>query len=154
MGFSSDGDTSDRHTSGNQPQPETDQNAAGGQKNNFIEGFQLKNPGLKEIHEALEAAFDYRGDVTIQLLDGKEICGYIFNRNKDSGDPYLDLLLQDSEVRRRILYRDIGGLYFSGRDTASGKSWETWVEHYNEKKSARERGEDVGTIGLEPEPLN
>lgn len=152
MSSSSDGDTSGRDISGKQPRP--DQHAADGQNNIFVEGFRLKNPGPELIREALEAAFDYRGDVTIQLADGEEICGYIFNRNKDSGDPYLDLLPQDSDARRRILYKDIGEIYFSGRDTASGKSWETWVEHHNKKKAARECGEDVGTIGLEPEPLN
>jgi hypothetical protein len=40
-------------------------------------------------------------------------------------------------------------LNFSGRDTAAGKSFETWVKKYQEKKAAGEKN-----IGLEPEKLD
>ena len=33
-----------------------------------------------EIREALEKAFDYRGDLTITLKDGQKIEGYVFDR--------------------------------------------------------------------------
>ena len=45
-------------------------------------------------------------------------------------------------------YADIARLEFTGRDTAAGKSFETWVKKYREKKAAGEKN-----IGLEPEKL-
>ena len=43
---------------------------------------------------------------------------------------------------------------FSGKDTASGKSWEGWVRRWNAKKQAEEQGKEVGEIGLYPEELD
>jgi hypothetical protein len=39
-------------------------------------------------------------------------------------------------------------LEFTGRDTASGKSWEAWVRKYWEKRASGEKG-----IALKPESL-
>jgi hypothetical protein len=36
-----------------------------------------------EIREALEKAFDYRGDVTLTLKDGSKIEGYLFDRRSN-----------------------------------------------------------------------
>lgn len=120
----------------------------------YTEGFHAVNPSPRELPEILEAAFDYRGDVTIELASGEAVCGYLFNRDARAEEPFVDLYLADSDGRRRILYRDIRGVRFSGKDTASGKSWETWVKQFTEKRAARERGEEVGQIGLQPEPLD
>ena len=46
-----------------------------------------------------------------------------------------------------IPYDQIAALVFTGRDTAAGRSWETWMKKYQEKKAAGEKG-----IGIEPEP--
>ena len=46
-------------------------------------------------------------------------------------------------------YGDIAQLAFTGKDTAAGKSFETWVKKYQEKKAAGEKN-----IGLEPEKLD
>ena len=45
-----------------------------------------------EVREALEKAFDYRGDVTLTLKDGRTINGYIFDRRTGA-------TLADSVVR-------------------------------------------------------
>src|SRR5580698_7017806 len=45
-----------------------------------------------EIFEAFEKAFDYRGDVTLTLKDGRTVNGYIFDRRTGT-------TLQNSEVR-------------------------------------------------------
>jgi hypothetical protein len=119
----------------------------------YAEGFRIDGPTPEELARALDAAFDYRGDVTLVLADGEEVTGYLFNRDGAAAEPHLDLFPRDSDCKRRILYRDIRGVRFSGKDTASGRSWATWVEHHRERKAARERGEDVGAIGLDAEPL-
>ena len=119
----------------------------------FAEGFHVDNPSPEALREVLEAAFDYRGDVTLFLAGGGSLSGYIFNRDAGSAEPYIELYPQGSRERRRILYRDITGVAFTGRDPAAGKSWETWMKKYREARAARERGEASGPIGLQPESL-
>ena len=104
----------------------------------------------EELREALEKAFDYRGDVTITRKDGSKVDGYIFDRlsGKSLESSYVRVLPIGSNQREKIAYSDIAALVFSGRDTAAGKSWEAWVNKYWQKKSAGEAG-----IGIEPESL-
>src|SRR5438067_13649376 len=93
----------------------------------------------QEIRAALEKAFDYRGDVTITTKDGQRIEGYIFDRRNDGpalADCRVRLIPRESSEKISILYSDIARLEFSGKDTAAGKSFETWVKKYLEKKSA------------------
>jgi hypothetical protein len=49
----------------------------------------------------------------------------------------------------KIPYAQIARLVFTGKDTAAGKSFETWVKKYQEKKAAGEKN-----IRLEPEKLD
>lgn len=87
--------------------------------------FSLKNQiGLFEI---IEAAFDYRGDVTLELKDGSRIEGYVFNRDPEGAEPYLQLFPKGASGTRTITYADIIAIEFTGEDTAFGKSWEGWV---------------------------
>jgi hypothetical protein len=105
----------------------------------------------QEIREALEQAFDYRGDVTITLKTGVRIEGYIFDR-RPAPELYRSLvrvLPKDTSERVSIPYSEIAGLAFTGRDTAAGKSWEAWVRKYWEKKSAGEQN-----IGIHAESLD
>ena len=104
-----------------------------------------------EIREALEKAFDYRGDVSITLKEGTKLDGYIFDRlsGKTLETSFVRILPKDSNQRMKIAYADIAGLVFSGRDTAAGKSWEAWVGKYWQKKTAGE-----ADIRIEPESLD
>ena len=104
-----------------------------------------------ELREALEKAFDYRGDVSITRKDGSKIEGYIFDRiiGKNLSDSFVRVLPKDANQRVKIAYSDIAGLAFSGRDTAAGKSWEAWVKKYWEKK--QEGGQ---SLSLQPESLD
>ena len=105
-----------------------------------------------EIRAALETAFDYRGDVTITLKDGQCIEGYIFDRNSDGrtlDECFVRLFPKDQEHKLSVRYSDIARLQFSGRDTAAGKSFETWVKKYREKKAAGEKN-----IRIDPEKLD
>ena len=104
-----------------------------------------------EIREALEKAFDYRGDVTLTLKSGERIEAYIFNRL--TGPSLASSLVQyftpTANDKRKASYADIARLEFSGKDRAAGKHWEAWVEKYNQKKAAGEKN-----IALVPEALD
>jgi len=116
-----------------------------------LEGWVPTLASDDEVRAALEKAFDYRGDVTLTLKDGMTVEGYVFDRRTGSSlaDSVVRLMPRDTDAKRAVAYADIARLAFTGRDTAAGKSWETWVRKYNEKKAAGEQN-----IGLEPEKLD
>lgn len=105
----------------------------------------LSTPAGKKA--AMVQAVDYRGDITLLLADGRQLEGYLFDAKLDGDRPRVRVLPSDGGDRLTLPLEDVVGLTFSGRDTAAGKSWETWVKKYQEKKA---RGE---TANLEPEPL-
>ena len=103
-----------------------------------------------EIREALEKAFDYRGDVTLTLKSGERIEAYIFNRITGAtlADSFITYFTPSANDKRKLSYADIARLEFTGKDRAAGKHWEAWVEKYNQKKAAGEKN-----IALVPEVL-
>jgi hypothetical protein len=137
------------HSETARPNPETLE-VAPGRMREAVEGWVPELATEQELREALEKAFDYRGDVTLTTKDGRKIEGYLFDRV--SGPTlvasFVRILPKDSNQRQKISYADIAALAFSGRDPAAGKSWEAWVRKYWEKKAAGERG-----FGLQPESL-
>jgi len=90
-----------------------------------------------ELAEAIEQAFDYRGDVTLELASGETLEGYLFNRTPSGPVPVVQVFPKDREGAREIPYADIRAIAFTGKDTASGKSWEAWVA----KKASQRRAE-------------
>ena len=115
-----------------------------------LEGWVPELAGEEEVRQALEKAFDYRGDVTITRKDGSKIEGYVFDRRtgKSLVDSAVRLFPKDSDKKISIPYADIAALAFTGRDTAAGKSFEAWVRKYWEKKAAGEKN-----IGIQAEAL-
>ena len=122
-----------------------------GRQREAIEGWIPDLASEAELRDALEKAFDYRGDVTITRKDGSRVEGYIFDRRSGPtlADSVVRLIPQTSAQKISIPYSDIAALAFSGRDTAAGRSWEAWVRKYWEKKAAGETH-----IALEPEKLD
>jgi len=117
-----------------------------------LEGWVPPLASEDDVRAALEKAFDYRGDVTITLKDGSTVEGYVFDRRCDGpalADCTVRLFPRDRDEKVAVPYADIARLAFTGRDTAAGKSWETWVRKYQEKKAAGETN-----IGLAPESLD
>lgn len=116
-----------------------------------IQGWVPELASEHDLCDALEKAFDYRGDITITRKDGSKVEGYIFDRRRGASlaESRLRLLGKDSHEKISLSYADVAALAFTGRDTAAGKSWEAWVKKYFEKKAAGEKG-----IGLEPESLD
>jgi hypothetical protein len=121
-----------------------------GRQREAIEGWIPELASEAELRDALEKAFDYRGDVTITRKDGTKVEGYIFDRRNAAtlAESVVRLIPQNSAQKISVPYSHIAALAFSGRDTAAGRSWEAWVRKYWEKKAAGEKG-----FGLEPENL-
>ena len=116
-----------------------------------LEGWIPALASVSEIHEALEKAFDYRGDLTITLKSGQKIEGYIFDRKIKGpalSDCFIRVMPKDEPGKLTLAYSDVAALAFTGRDTAAGKSFAAWVKKYNEKKAAGEKN-----IGIDADPL-
>jgi hypothetical protein len=117
-----------------------------------LEGWIPSTATEPEIREALEKAFDYRGDITITLKDGRAIEGYVFDR-KSKGPSLADcsirVMPKNEPGKLSIAYSEIAALAFTGRDTAAGKSFAAWVKKYNEKKAAGEKNIGIPSESLE-----
>jgi hypothetical protein len=116
-----------------------------------LEGYNPRLDSLPVVRDVVEKAFSYRGDVTIVNRKGEAVEGYIFDRQADSADTarwMLRLIIKDSTERRTIRYEDIAAINFTGKDPAAGKSFQTWLKKYQEKKAAGEKN-----IRIDPEPL-
>jgi len=123
---------------------------AGREKEN-LEGWIPALATEAEIREALEKAFDYRGDVTITLKSGEKVEGYLFDRRSGSSlaDSFVRVIPTNAKTKVNVSYADIAALAFTGRDTAAGKTFDAGVRKYWEKKAAGEKN-----IQIEPEKLD
>src|SRR5450432_1050413 len=121
-----------------------------GFKHEKLEGWIPELASEEETRQALEKAFDYRGDVTITRKDGSRVEGYLFDRRTGATlkDSAVRLYPKNSDEKLSVSYAEIGALAFTGRDTAAGKSWEAWMKKYAEKKAAGEKD-----LSLHPEEL-
>jgi hypothetical protein len=126
-----------------------------GRERENLEGWIPELATEAEVREALEKAFDYRGDVTVTRKDGTSVEGYLYDRRTE---PTLEASLvriiptpkAGVPVERvMISYADIAALQFTGRDTAAGKTFEAWIKKYWEQKAAGKTN-----IQIEPEKLD
>jgi len=121
-----------------------------GRQREQLEGWIPSLASEDEVRQALEKAFDYRGDVTLTLKSGERVEAYIFNRNTGAtlADSFVQYFTPSASDKRKVSYAEIARLEFSGKDRAAGKHWEAWVQKYNERKAAGEKN-----IALHPEEL-
>src|SRR6201991_3627179 len=86
---------------------------AGREKEN-LEGWIPNLATDAEIREALEKAFDYRGDVTITRKDGSQIVGYLFDRRTGSSlsDSFVRIIQSNAATKVNVVYSDIAALAF------------------------------------------
>jgi hypothetical protein len=124
---------------------------AAGREREELQGWVPAMATDEEVRDALEKAFDYRGDITITRKDGSAVEGYVFDRRTGAtlAASQVRMLLPGTSQKISIPYSEIAGLTFSGRDTAAGKSFDAWVKKYWEKRAAGEKG-----IGIEAEKLD
>jgi hypothetical protein len=93
---------------------------APGTEHENLEGWAPVLGSDAEVLDALEKAFDYRGDVTITCKDGSSVEGYIFDRKTGAtlAQSWVRLFPKDSGEKRSIAYSEIAGLN-SGRELGS-----------------------------------
>jgi hypothetical protein len=89
------------------------------------------------LADVIEHAFDYRGDVTVVCVDGRQVVGYVYNRDRHLGEPYLEMFEPSGGVVR-LRYAEVLTVRFTGKDTAAGKSYEAWL---------RRKAEGAATTG-------
>ena len=89
------------------------------------------------VTEVVEHAFDYRGDVTVVRRDGAELVGYLFNRDVDAGDPFVQMFPRDGGEAVTIPYAHIASIRFTGRDTAAGNSYAAWLRSREMVKASK-----------------
>jgi hypothetical protein len=134
------------------PSDVEDSEVAPGVPHECLEGWVPPLATEEDVRGALEKAFDYRGDVTITRKDGGVVEGFVFDRRADGpglAGCFVRLLPKVGGSTVSVSYAEIARLAFTGRDTAAGKSWETWVKKYWERKQAGETN-----IRLDPEKLD
>jgi hypothetical protein len=124
---------------------------APGTEHEQLEGWVPSMASDEEVREALEKAFDYRGDVSLTLKDGRKIEAYIFNRQtgKNLQDSFVQYFEPNVNGKQAVSYAEIARIEFTGKDRAAGKHWEDWVKAYNERKAAGEKN-----IGLHPDKMD
>ena len=106
-----------------------------------IAGTVADTSNPEALRRALDAAVDYRGDVTIiRRSTSQPIEGYVFDCTCSSNthQSTVRLIPKDGSERASIPVDDIARIQFSEKDPAAGKSFQTWVKKYVRKKLAGE----------------
>src|SRR5205085_4113574 len=87
---------------------------APGFQHDNLEGWVPQLASESEVREAMEKAFDYRGDVIITRKDGSKVEGYIFDRRpgKSLEESAVRLFPKDSNHKIAISYAEIAALSF------------------------------------------
>ncbi len=101
---------------------------------------------------AIESIVDFRGDVTItRRSTGESIVGYVFDCVNAEDRSKAELRLLPAAGAGRVVVRvgDIAAIELTGRDTAEGKSFETWVRKYAARKLAQAGATGVAVDGEE-----
>ena len=127
------------------------QRTAPGTEHEQLEGWVPELASEDDLRNALEKAFDYRGDVTITTKTGKKIEAYIFNRQTAGtlAESWVQYFEPNVNGKQKLSYGDIARLEFTGKDRAAGKHWEDWVKAYNERKASGEKN-----IALHPDKID
>ena len=101
-----------------------------------LEGWEPAVGVEVSLEEVVERAFDYRGDVTVVRRDGTEVAGYLFNRDAEIRERFVQMFDRAGDGPLTIPYSDIRTIRFTGKDTAAGKSYEAWLRRKTERPTA------------------
>jgi hypothetical protein len=104
-----------------------------------LEGWAPAITDAATLAEVVEHAFDYRGDITLDLDDGRSVDGYLFNRNRDVAEPFVQLFERGEATPSTIPYVRIRAIRFTGKDTAAGNSYAAWLRLRQAAKAASGR---------------
>ena len=107
-----------------------------------LRGWEPTLGGELTLADVVEHAFDYRGDVTVDRMDGTRVEGYLYNRDASAREPFVQLFEKNSGASLTLPYRVIANIRFTGRDAAAGQSYEAWKRSREEwAGSAKNRSE-------------
>ena len=101
-----------------------------------LEGWAPAITDAARLAEVIERAFDYRGDITLDLDDGRQVEGYLFNRNRDASEPFVQVFEVGEPIPSTIPYARIRAVRFTGKDTAAGNSYAAWLRLRQAAKAA------------------
>jgi hypothetical protein len=101
-----------------------------------LEGWTPEIGPYLTVDEVIEFAFDYRGNTTIVKADGTEVVGYIFNRDRDVTEPFLQYFDERGDGPFTLPYSGVATIRFTGKDMAAGNSWKAWLERKERQKAA------------------
>jgi hypothetical protein len=113
-----------------------------------LEGWVPEAGGDVSLATIIDKAFDYRGNVTVVTVDGAETVGFLFNRNQDAPEPFVQMFDLDGAGPLTIPYKAIRTIRFTGRDTAAGNSYAAWLRAKEAAKGARHAEKDSGPTPL------
>ena len=120
--------------------PQADKHALPTHKPGSIEGTVMECGDAAARRNALQTAFDYRGDVTLDLQDGSHIVGFVYLYNESGDLLHLFIPQGKDSVPRTVPASRITRVRFTGEDTAFGKSWDDWTaKAEKERKKEAER---------------
>src|ERR1700689_4423174 len=90
-----------------------------GREREQLEGWVPELATEAEVREALEKAFDYRGDITITRKDGSRLEGYLFDRRSGASlaDSFIRIIPTNEKTKVNVTYSEVAALAFTGRDT-------------------------------------
>ena len=101
-----------------------------------LEGWAPDIHDAATLAAAVDHAFDYRGDVTLVLADGREVVGFLFNRDREAAEPFVQIFESEGGGAITIPYARIRAIRFTGRDTAAGSSYAAWLRSRGAAKAA------------------
>ncbi|MBI3554234.1 MAG: hypothetical protein HY077_17185 [Elusimicrobia bacterium] len=92
---------------------------------------------MTELERQIEAAYDFRGHVTITLKDGAKVEGFIFNRQfknpKLKRDNFIEVVMKGSGDKKEFDIAGLESVALTGEDCAEGNSY----ANYLKKKAAQ-----------------
>ena len=112
-----------------------------------LEGYVPEIGPYLTLAEVIDFAFDYRGNTTIVKVDGTELVGYVFNRNKLVPEPFVQFFDEQGEGPFTLAYSEIATIKFTGKDMAAGNSWKAWLE-----RREREKAQAASASRGDPDP--
>ena len=101
-----------------------------------LEGWAPDISDAATLAAVVDHAFDYRGDVTLDLDDGRQLAGYLFNRNREVAEPFVQMFEVGHDSPATIPYARIRAIRFTGKDTAAGNSYAAWLRRRQATKAA------------------
>lgn len=86
---------------------------------------------MTNLNTQLEAAFHYRGNVTLVLKNGESVECFLFNRDTAAATPCVEVFLKGTGNYQKYSLSEIADIQLSGEDHAAGKSYQEWLAKQN-----------------------